>query len=100
MLIMNLKISNKVLQKLTQRHGVCEEEIIQCFTSREKSFLEDSREDHKTTLPTQWFIAETDHGRKLKVVFMLDANGAIHIKTAYDANDIEKRIYNRRAVIL
>ncbi len=95
---MALVISNVVRQKLTQKHGVSEDEIIQCFASRNHGFLEDAREDHKTDPPTKWFIAETDYGRKLKIAFIQSANGKdTHIKTAYLANDEERRIYYKYA---
>lgn len=102
---MNLYLSNKVRTKLREKHGVSEEEIIQCFCSREKGYLIDQREGHKTNPPTHWFIAETDYGRVLKVVCVFveekNANGdriiEIHIKSAFEANDVEKSIYNRKA---
>ncbi|MBL1259354.1 MAG: hypothetical protein COB33_002340 [Thiotrichaceae bacterium] len=60
---------------------------------RDRGFLEDTREDHKTDPITKWFVAETDRGRKLKVVFMQADNLDIHIKSAYMANEDEKWIY-------
>ncbi len=97
---MALIISSKVSQKLNSKHNVSECEISQCFASRERGFLEDTREDHKTDPVTKWFVAETDRGRKLKVVFMQADNLDIHIKTAYIANDSEKRIYAAHAILL
>jgi hypothetical protein len=44
-----------------------------------------------------WFIAETDYGRKLKVVFMQKPDGCVLIKTAYEANKKELRIYAKFA---
>lgn len=92
---LNIKISSDVRQKLASRHRVTEDEIEQCFASRLKKFLEDQRAEHATTPPTQWFVAETDMGRVLKVVFVFD--GEVEIKTAYDANVEEIRIYNKFA---
>jgi uncharacterized DUF497 family protein len=95
---MGLVVSDKIRQKLALRHGVNEEEIRQCFASREKKFLEDTRENHKTNPPSKWFVAQTDFGRVLKVVFMyFPDTGEIHIKTAYEANPIEIEIYERHA---
>ena len=95
---MALVISSSVSKKLLQKHGVSKYEVIQCFASRDRAFLEDTREDHKTDPPTKWFIAETDYGKKLKVVFMQSTDGKdIHIKTAYWANAKEKRIYEKYA---
>ena len=102
---MNLNLSSKVRSKLHDKHRVSEEEIIQCFCSREKGYLLDEREGHKTTPPTRWFIAETDYGRLLKVACVFEEtqnengerNIQIHIKSAYEPNDIEISIYNRKA---
>jgi len=43
-----------------------------------------------------WFIAGTDSGRKLKIVFVLESND-IRLKTAYQPNEEEQRIYRRKA---
>lgn len=93
---MALKSSSAVKQKLAEKHGVSLEEIQQCFANREGRLLEDTREDHKTDPPTQWFIAETDYGRRLKVVFIVK-DGDILLKTAYGPNEIEEVIYVRCA---
>ena len=58
--------------------------------------LEDLRENHKTDPTTMWFIAETHKGRKLKVCFVQVAT-EINVKTAYEPNDQELRIYNEKA---
>lgn len=91
---MALKCSSAVKQKLAQKHGVSLEEVQQCFANREGNLLEDIRENHKTDPPTQWFIAETDYGRRLKVAFMLKGADII-VKTAYEPNEIEERIYRK-----
>jgi len=95
---MNLEITPRIRQKLTEKHGVSEEEIIQCFANREKEFLQDTREDHATDPATNWFVAETDRGRKLKVVFVYyPKEKKVVIKTAYEANETEIRIYQKYA---
>ncbi|KPQ03071.1 ADP-ribosyl-[dinitrogen reductase] hydrolase [Marinobacter sp. HL-58] len=91
---MALKCSSAVKQKLAQKHGVSLEEVQQCFANREGNLLEDSREEHKTDPPTQWFISETDYGRRLKVAFMLMGSDII-VKTAYEPNETEERIYQK-----
>ena len=93
---MTLKYSSAVKQKLAEKHGVSLEEVQQCFANREGGLLEDIREDHKTDPPSQWFIAETDYGRRLKVVFILK-NGEILLKTAYGPNQKEDTIYRKYA---
>ncbi|MFQ2788922.1 hypothetical protein [Aeromonas sp. Prich7-2] len=94
---MALNISPAVRAKLKVKHGVEVDEVIEAFANRSKGFLTDTREDHQTNPPTEWFIAETDRGRKLKVCFML-RDGDIYIKTAYAANQKEIEIYNKFAV--
>ena len=93
---MTLKYSSAVKQKLAEKHGVSLEEVQQCFANREGGLLEDTREDRKTDPPSQWFIAETDYGRRLKVVFILK-NGDILLKTAYGPNQKEDTIYRKYA---
>ena len=95
---MKLNISAQVREKLEKKHGVTENEIRQCFENREGGFLEDAREEHQTDPPTQWFVAETNKRRKLKVVFIARQTKdgiRIAIRTAYPANADEIRIYEK-----
>lgn len=94
---MGLIISDAVRAKLTAKHQVREDEIEECFSNIEGKYLKDTRDDHKTDPETQWFIASTNYGRLLKVVFMLYPDGSIHIKSAFEPNSIEKSIYNKYA---
>lgn len=71
---------------------VSKEEIEQCFVNRTGGYLTDDREEHASDPPTRWFIAETYFGRKLKVVFIQKGEDTI-IRTAYDPNAEERRIY-------
>lgn len=90
-------ISAAVAKKLSEKHHVTRDEIEECFYNREKGLLEDTREQHKTAPPTMWFIAETDVGRCLKVVFVEHDNDTYEIKTAYEPNAEEVRIYEKYA---
>ena len=95
---MQLNISEAVLDKLTSKHSVTVREIEQCFCNRTGALLEDSREAHKTDPPTQWFIAKTNAGRELKVVFVqrnMLTGTKTDIRTAYQANAEEIRIYSK-----
>ncbi|MFV0576063.1 MAG: hypothetical protein ACK5NC_11715 [Vibrio sp.] len=95
---MGLVISVAVKKKLQVKHNVNEDEVLECFANREKSFLKDTREEHDTDPPTLWFVSETDYGRKLKIVFIHYNNENKYvIKTAYPANETEIRIYNKYA---
>jgi uncharacterized DUF497 family protein len=93
-----IEISDSIREKLLKKHGVTPEEVSQCFANREGGFLEDTREEHRTDPPTQWFVSETDRRRKLKVVFIARQTRdgpRIFIRTAYPANADEIRIYER-----
>ena len=98
---MGIIISPKIRSKLAMKNPpVSLEEIEQCFITRDRNFLEDDRDNHRTTPPSQWFISDTYMGRLLKVVFIELKNGDIAIKTAYDPNDDEKYIYRKFSVPL
>ena len=92
---MSLVISPKVREKLANKSPpVTEAEVRQCFANRTGKYLYDEREDHKSDPPTRWFIAETNYGRNLKVVF-IQRDGDVIIRTAYDPNRDETRIYRQ-----
>ncbi|MDW8324344.1 MAG: ADP-ribosyl-(dinitrogen reductase) hydrolase [Burkholderiales bacterium] len=92
----NLHISVKVLAKLEQKHGVSRREVEQCFENREGPLLIDDREEHRSDPPTHWFIAPTNRGRLLKVVFV-PSEGKIHLRTCYEPNETEIRIYSKHS---
>jgi hypothetical protein len=89
---MRLVISQPVAKKLAAKHRVNRRELEQCFENRIGGLLTDTREEHRTDPPTVWFLAETDAGRKLKVVYV-QRGELVFVKTAYDANEDEKEIY-------
>lgn len=91
----NLHISQAVIDKLTDRHKVSRREVEQCFANKCGLFLEDTREDHRSDPATLWFIAPTNVGRQLKVVFIFK-EGLVHLRTAYEPNPDEIEIYDRR----
>lgn len=92
---MALVISKKVREKLAGKQPpVTQDEIEQCFTNRTGKFLRDLREEHDSDPPTRWFISETNFGRQLKIAFIA-TEGSITIRTAYDPNQDETRIYNK-----
>ncbi len=88
---MATKISPRILAKIAER-GITPAHIEECFTNRTGGTLLDTREQHKTNPPTQWFIALTDKGRRLKIVFMQDG-GDVELKSAFDPNITEMYIY-------
>jgi hypothetical protein len=99
---MPLTISLAVRAKLADpTHNVTEEEIVQCFANRSAGVCIDARPHHTNrdpSLPTLWFVSETDYGRRLKIVYVHDLSTKnIEIKSAYLANDEVARIYAKYA---
>lgn len=95
---MKLIISTAVREKIANKSPpVSESEIVQCFANRVAKDLIDIRARHRTNPLTRWFIAETDFGRELKIAYMATTEGIV-IKSAYDPNLSEKRIYKKIAL--
>ena len=94
---LNLNINNAIIRKLKEKHEVTVDEVEECFYNRIRGLLEDTREQHKTNPPTMWFVAETNQGRLLKVVFIELDNGTYEIKTAYAPYEHEVKIYEKYA---
>jgi hypothetical protein len=89
---MEMKIDSRVLDKLQNKHNVSSDEVYEAFGNVTKGFLEDSREQHTTYTKTYWFIAETDMGRLLKIVF-IRPNSEVIIKTAYEPSEKVIQLY-------
>ena len=95
---MPIYMTQKVREKLLEKHSVTEAQVIQCFANRTAGSLLDDREANRTPPPTKWFIAQTDYGIKLKICYVFDpVTQLVEIKTAYKANDEEIRIYEKYA---
>lgn len=90
---MAIIFSQAVREKLAVKHGVSEDEVRECFANKIGQYLQDPREDHKTDPPTLWFVAETNFGKRLKVIFVY-RDGNIFIKSAYLADKDAIRIYD------
>lgn len=86
-------ISDALIEKLRDKHGVERLEVEQCFANLRGWFLEDKRTDHLRIPPTQWFIAETNKRRCLKIVFQDVGDDALRLITAYEPNQVEQAIY-------
>lgn len=91
----NLRISDDTLKKLANKHGVNRREVEQCFENKCGLYLIDDREKNRTDPSTLWFVAPTNKGRLLKIVF-IPKDGNVHLRTAYDANEVETEIYDRQ----
>ena len=87
-------MSAGVLVKLRDKHNLSKREIEQCFENKCGDYLEDPREDHRTDPPTLWFIAPTNRGRLLKVIFMF-IDGNVHIKSAFEPHQEAIDIYEK-----
>lgn len=91
-----LTIYRAIQQKLANKHAVSESEVHQSWMNREGKILEEVREKNRGANPRYWFLAETDTGRLLKVVFTLDPDEEFPvIITAYEPNSSEERIYEQ-----
>jgi hypothetical protein len=88
----NLLITAKILEKLKNKHEVLRVEVEQCFSNRVGKLLIDNRELRKTNPPTLWFLAKTNKGRVLKIVY-IQKGSEIHLKSAFDPNATEHAIY-------
>ncbi len=88
----NLIVTDSIKAKLKTKHRVDFREVEQCFHNKFGRLLTDNRVLHKTDPPTLWFIAETNKGRMLKIVY-IQIGMEIHLKTAYEPNEEEKQIY-------
>ena len=93
---MDLLISKATEQKLKYKHKVSLHEVFECFQNRTNKALIDNRQQHRTFPPTKWFISKTNAGRELKVVFVKFSLNQIALKTAYDANDAIKQLYESK----
>ncbi|KAB8059516.1 BrnT family toxin [Janthinobacterium lividum] len=83
-------ITPRIDQKLDAKHDVTPEEVDQCFDNKCGVNLIDEREDHKSDPPSLWFIAETNKGRLLKIIYVY-RDGKYFLKSAFEpgAGDID-----------
>jgi hypothetical protein len=90
---MDLLITPKIARKLREKHNVSEPEVFQCFLNRTGKYAHDYRDAHQTEPPTLWFISQTDAGRQLKIVLVRYPDKQIVIKSAYEPDFTELRLY-------
>ena len=95
--IANIVISESVLAKLQRKHNVDRREVEQCFENIAGPLLYDDREDHKSDPPTVWFISKTNANRLLKIAY-IQRGKMITIRTCYEPNDAEIKIYSRYVI--
>jgi len=87
-------ISKRTKTKLLEKHNVTEKEVTECFYNRDRTALKDPREEHQTDPPTLWIIAETNHCRSLKLIFMV-SEGNVILKSAFEPNQNEIDMYDK-----
>ncbi|MFZ6813577.1 ADP-ribosyl-(dinitrogen reductase) hydrolase [Undibacterium sp. Rencai35W] len=87
-------ISHKTDTKLGAKHDASLEEVNECFDNKCGMNLIDDREEHRTDPPTLWFIAETNVGRLLKIIYIYK-DGNFIIKSAFDPDQTEINIYEK-----
>lgn len=95
-----LYISSRIAEKLRDKHGLCESDVIEAFANRSNGYLTDKRAKHQTDPVTQWFIASNNMGKQIKVVFMQFPDGTILLKSAFIPDSDELRIYTKYAPTL
>lgn len=88
----NLKITDAVTKKLRDKHQVDRREVEQCFVNRMGRLLEDKRARHKTNPSTLWFLAKTNKGRVLKVVY-IQTGAVIELRSAFEPNAVELALF-------
>lgn len=81
------------MRKLKEKHNVSEAEVMQCFRNKVGKFALDTRAEHQTDKPTVWFIAETDDKRRLKIVVVRYSKEEYILKSAFEPNEDEERLY-------
>jgi len=79
------RISPRVRAKLAEKHQVTAQEVMECFANRIGPAFRDTRAKHETDPATQWFIAETDTRRWLKIIY-IEYPDFFAIKSAYAPN--------------
>jgi uncharacterized DUF497 family protein len=85
-----------ILDKLRIKHGVSADEAEQAFLNRSGLLAKEVRLHNQGDEDRFWFIATTDVGRELKVVFFIDADENIPVViTAYEPNDEEVKLYEK-----
>ena len=91
---MEIEIHPNIVSKLQDKHNVTIEEVYECFGNVSRGFVKDTREERESDKDTYFFIAETDKGRLLQVIFLW-LEQTIIIKSAYEPSDSAIRAYRK-----
>lgn len=98
---MNIEIHPTIEAKIAQDdHGrITPKEVFECFENHcGTQYCNEQKAEHndKDGKPCFWFVADTNHKRRLKIMFVID-DGEIHLKSAYPATDKVFEIYQKYA---
>lgn len=97
---MAIIISGEIEKKIgADDHGnITVKEVHECFENHCGRYAYEQHPQHKNDLgqATPWFVADTNHGRTLKIMFVR-RGGDVFLKSAYPATDKVQRIYARFA---
>ncbi|MNV70253.1 hypothetical protein D3C71_1632060 [compost metagenome] len=97
---MAIKIAPGTLAKIGQpNHGsLTQREVEECFENHDGRLCWDSRPEHldREGNPIPWFVAETNHRRLLKIMFVRDGED-VELKSAYPATQQVHDIFERRS---
>ena len=97
---MGIVISKDVEEKIgSESHGnICVKEVHECFANHCGGYAYEHHPEHKNDKgkATPWFVADTNHGRTLKVMFVRRGND-VHVKSVYPATENVQRIYDKFA---
>lgn len=93
---MAIIISPEIEEKIgsNDHDNISRKEVLECFSNHCGGYAYDTRPQHRDSNgdPSPWFVGETNHGRKLKIMFVRE-HGSIYLKSAYPATADVQRIY-------
>lgn len=99
---MALIISKSVAEKIANDdHGnITEKDVRECFENHCGRYAYDKRPQHldRHGNPSPWFVAETNHRRKLKIMFVREGSD-VELKSAYPATSQVEDLYRRIAKV-
>lgn len=96
-----LYITEKIKTKLNNKHSLKVDVIEQVWKDYNGITLVDTREEHRTHPPTEWFIGTSTNGVAIKIVFVphKEIEGLVFLKTAYKPSSREIEIYKKRSML-
>ena len=87
-----IRITSRVADKIWQKHGVTEEEVIELLESEDPPAQ--VRRSHRAA-GSYIALGRTAAGRLLLVAFFPQRDGSVNVATARDMTQAERRLYER-----